>query len=148
MKKLFLTLCALVLLTSSAFAQSDNLAFVAGRFDDGFKVSAGVGTKLGSIVNYSYVNVGTYASVSTEFGIVGRYGKFTGGLLAGPSLDFGSGESESLLTYITGASGFIVGYDVTETVGIGGYGKYKFDVDGAQTYVDGWEAGGGLYLRF
>lgn len=147
MKKLFLTLCALVLFSTSAFA-SDRLAFVAGRVDDGFKLSAGVGTKILGITNYTYVNVGTYASISTEFGITTRYGPWTVGFLAGPNLDFGNGAGENLLTYLTGAGGVIGGYDVSETVGIGGYAKYKFDVEQSQTYVDGWEAGGGLYLRF
>ncbi len=148
MKKLFLILSALVLLSSSAFATGDNLAFVAGRIDDGFKVSAGLGTKIGVLTNYTYVNVGTYASVSTEFGVVRRYGKFTGGVLAGPNIDFGNGGSESLLTYLTGAAGFIGGYDLTEKVGIGFYSKYKLSVEKATTYVDGWEAGLGGYLRF
>lgn len=147
MKKLLLTLCALVLLSASAFA-SDQLAFVAGRVDDGFKLSAGVGTKISGITNYTYVNVGTYASISTEFGITTRSGPFTVGFLAGPNLDFGNGAGENLLTYLTGAGGVIGGYDLSDKIGIGGYAKYKFDIEQSATYVDGWEGGGGFYLRF
>lgn len=143
-----LTLCILPI-GISAHESGGNHLFAGLRFDDGVKISVGVDKIVsGNIHALAYTNVGDYSSVSTELAAIFSFsGGFYGGVLAGPNVDFGNVATESPLTYITGASGFLIGVDASRW-GAVGYTKYKFKVDDASTYIDGWEAGAMLTYGF
>ena len=141
MKRLILALTLLGAMTATSQAQ-DNHVFAGVRYDDGATISVGLDIQLfNSIHELTYTNVGTYGSIATEFAVITPLGGgLYGGVLAGPNVDFGNGETESTLTYLTGASGALLGYEQGK-VGAVAYAKYKFAVVETITYQDGYEFG-------
>ena len=150
MKKILITLAIIILLPLKFSFGADKAGFVMLRSDDGLKLSAGVSTKILGLTNYSYVNLGKYSSISSEMGVSMKKGKLTLGLLAGPNVDFnnmGAEEFDVLLTYLTGAAGVTVGYDLSTDWGLVGYAKHKFELQETATYQNGYEAGLGFFVR-
>ena len=158
--KTLLTMLMILLLVpvTATFAQeepvAENLLFVGGVLDEGneYTLALGVGAPVaGRLWSFSYTNVGEYGSLSTELAfMLNKSGSgFYIGPIAGPGVDWTSENDLPAVAYIVGAGGLVLGYDINPNVGIWGYGKYKFHLDGDDVlYQDGGSIGAGIYKRF
>ena len=146
----------------------DNALFAGGRYrsDSGFVTSIGFAKSLGSgFWNFTYADFNSsYKSLSTEFGygvyVPGTKEKFVVGILAGPNSDWAiTSDTLTYIDYLLGAGGFWVNWDMSKltngitnmaTIGVWGYGKYKFNIDpNADNLIKkGWVLGLGLYYKF
>ncbi len=160
---LVVAIAAMLLFGGSAFGQVDTsgtpdlseatLAFAGARSNDGvFAVSFGFGKPIsGSLYLFQYVDAGYTGTWSSEIAYVFKpLDKLYVGPIAGPNVDWGStaDKGASPLTYLTGAAGALVGYELLSWGGAWGYGKYKFALEEAATYRDGYAFGGGLFVWF
>ena len=149
MKKLLVTLAVLMLLpVTFSYAQS-HVGFAGVRHDDGTLFSIGVGSKLtDNIMILNYSDVGYYGSLAAEVAIFKKFGKFYGGLIAGPDIDWTTGDTPNMTSYLVGASGGILCYELSDKYGLGVFGKYKFTFEGDNLYQNGTVFGGGVNVWF
>lgn len=156
----------IMVLSVTAFGQevTNNIGFAGGRYDsdDGVIFNLGYGKRIsGPLFTAGYLdiglnkNIGAEAFVTTSLSFINDNPIFSNigiGLLAGPGVDWtgetSDNEEINFTTYIMGAAGGMVYYNITPQFGIFGFGKYKFDFEGENNYVDGWIAGGNLFIRF
>ncbi len=156
MRKVLITITMLVcLMAGSVVAQVEvespteyifGGVSVDGRYDSQTSVvttSIGVANKLsGNLWLLSRTNIGEYGSFSADVGyfiVPGESLRF--GLIAGPNVDWipQEGDAEPI-SYIVGASGFVIGY-APKSVGAWLGAKYKFSLVDDTYYQDGWQAG-------
>ena len=72
---------------------------------------------------------------------------FSIGLIAGPNADWINYAGGDPIVYMNTAAGAIGTFDVAPTVGLFGFGKYKFKMVDNTQYQNGWMAGAGVYVR-
>lgn len=168
MKRLFNVFSILVLIaitvlmtTGAVMAQevpppedsgATNLFFCGLRIVDGeFIGSYGIGTPVGSnFYILQTINVGDpYGQYSTDVAyFFSPIDKLSLGILAGPNVSWlDNAEGNTPLTYLTGAAGGIMAYDVNEKMGLFGHGYYAFRLE-ESAFPENWDVGGGLYIRF
>ena len=112
------------------------------------KFRGGIGIPLwGPIMQFTYITAGKYGEFDTETGVFKRLGKFGAGVIIGPHVDMTKSDGTKAVTYLPFVAGVVFSADLYESFGLLSYAKYKFSV-GADSYVDGWYAGGGMKLGF
>jgi hypothetical protein len=168
MKRLLLIMAIILLISVPQVMAFSNALFVGGRYrsDSGFVTTVGFAKALGDgFWNFSYVDAsGPYKSLATEFGygilIPKCANRLTVGVLAGPNSDWAhTTDTITYVSYLLGAAGFWVNWDTGPvsnglktigTLGVWGYGKYKFNMDPqSETLIQkGWIVGIGGYYKF
>lgn len=150
--KRILTACMVACMATCMVVQADDRndkAFMGVRVDDGTTVTMGIVKHLTGALNLiSYTSLGRYSSISTEIAAIKSLenGMYVG-VLIGPNVDFGNKGSETPLTYLTAATGFLCGYS-GDIWGGAAFIKYKQKLDNATTYIDGWDVGGAITYVF
>lgn len=150
-------LLASVVTFSTVSAEDPNLMWVGARGDDGFKMSFGYGRDLGETPvfgGHTWLMTGTNVGSESSWDILEVALVFSPianmyvGPLAGPNVDWVDTQPQSGLAYLSGAAGGLLCYDVSEDVGLWGYSKFNYTFEADNLYRDGWQGGGGLYVRF
>ena len=107
----------------------------------------------GPLYQATYTDVGGYGSINPELLLLTKVqnSNLYVGLIGGPNADFTG--SSPVTSYLSGAAGGIAAYQFKgdflgfRDVGLMASAKYKFSVDDqAQSYVDGWTVGLGVFL--
>ena len=153
MKKLTITILAVLLIGSMAWAQNTTVIYAGGTWDHpegAFGSSVGGGFKAGPVWLFAQ---GKFADPSAalegEIIIFKKLGgNFIGGLVASPFAgDWIGVEGESMapISYLTGACGALLGYH-KDKAGIYLGGKYKYAYDSEVAYKNGWRVG--VWLAF
>lgn len=158
MRKVLLTMCLLAALVGSAIAQESIVptGYIFGGVAVDSKygsdtrevtTSIGVANKLfGNLWLLSRTNIGEYGSLSTDVGYFITPGESLRlGLIAGPNVDWVPQEAANPISYVVGASGFVLGY-APSNVGFWLGAKYKFSFESDTYYQDGWQTG--FWLSF
>ena len=151
MKKL-LTIFLVVAFAFSAQAQEPpkQIFFGGVNYDETVVVSAGVAIKLaGGLYEFTYANIGDYGSLSAELGYMFDFGKLFVAPLAGPNAEWvETSEQQPIISYIVGASGLVAGYNLSDKIGLWGYGKYKFKFVDETLFPEGYVFGAGVFVKF
>lgn len=165
MKK-YIVLAAVALLCGSAFAQeptaqANNVGFAAFRsYEQGkYALSYGVATKIsGNVGIVNYVDIGKYGKINADLAAFFNIGTSPVwfGLLAGPGVDFTTIDpTGSPVSYLTGSSGLLVGYNGflkgisgLEKFGVFAGVKYAFAFDGDAAFQNGYNWGLGVTYPF
>ena len=171
------SLIILVILLTVSFAlpimaQTDSVGFgfLGVRYDQAVAVSAGVLFYKVAVVPFVLdVDIGPLSSLwytdifssawTTEPKQIGNVSfelvlkdqilspRLTLGVLFGPNFDQQQTDN-GVTDYLAAAAGGIAAYNVAKTGerawGAWGYAKYKI---GSNNYIEGWHAGGGIFLR-
>ena len=151
MKRVLLSIAVILLLFGTAAAERVGYAGVLLDGDE-TRMTLGSGISLGgNFWSLTAADVGEYGTIRSELVFfVANTSKLHFGLFAGPNVDFVEPENQTdALTYVTGASGFLLSYDVSETAGAAIVAKYKFELQDTGAYdKTGWTTGIFAFGRF
>lgn len=144
MKKLFITMALLLFMGG---AQAQTIQFTGVTYEDGVGPISGAGFNIGGNLwsfNYSRVGLDKQSSLGSELVYIYDYkdGGVYGGAFVGASTEF-----QNDLTYLTQASGVMVGYDLSKKFGIVGYGRFRMQIEQETLYENNFSGGAVLFIR-
>ena len=132
MLMLILILILAIMPVSDLIAQESNppMLFVGGNYDEAPTVIYGLGLNLGgNLWSLAKFEVGKYSEVDLKVAyLISLREDIKMGPIAGPNIEWQLPEgSEDLISYFTGAGGFIWTYELDVDIGFWAAVEYKFD---------------------
>lgn len=152
---LILTLTIIMMSVSTAGIlpggdKSPPVLFIGGNYDEAPTALFGVGINSGgNLWQFFNLEIGRYSEIDVKLAYLLGSESFKIGPIAGPNIEWqktGEIDIDDIITYLTGAGGFLGSYRISKSFGFWAAIEYKFDFkkEDNSIFVDGYTYSFGL----